>query len=182
MFKLTTLSFAIQQARMQEKAIEVALKKSNVATKASGNNVSASSSMVTAPGSVNASPKPAPPRLSSEVYEHRKANQLCFRCDEKYGLGHRCKIRQLQCISGSPEELPVIQEVPPEIEIEVAGEWSSEITVAQCLATGMGQFEDREAVVTTNSACVLAMSAMVPTWVQEVSKSYEEDPEVCLNF
>lgn len=41
------------------------------------------------------------------------------------------------------------------------------------------QFEDREAAVTTNSACVLAMSAMVPTWVQEVSKSYEEDPEVC---
>lgn len=44
--------------------------------------------------------------LSAEKYQSRLEKGLCFRCDERYGLNHRCKSKQLQVlIIGEEEEL-----------------------------------------------------------------------------
>lgn len=53
-----------------------------------------------------AASKPSPLKLSPKVYEYRKFNHMYFRCGEKYTQGHRCKMKQLQCIVGTKEELP----------------------------------------------------------------------------
>lgn len=56
---------------------------------------------------------------NSEVYEHRKTNHLCFRCGERYTPGHTCRIKQLQCISGGSDELPVHLDDPQKVDVEV---------------------------------------------------------------
>nr|XP_009802879.1 PREDICTED: uncharacterized protein LOC104248335 [Nicotiana sylvestris] len=117
LFKPRTLSFAIQQARMQEKAIEAAQKKQKQLYKSSAN--SGSSGVTRNVTTTNF--KPTAFRLSPEVYEYMKNNYLCFRCGEKYGPRHQCKTKQLQCIVGESE--PVSSELASEHEIviEVSG-------------------------------------------------------------
>lgn len=43
-------------------------------------------------------------RLADDEIQRRRAKGLCYRCDEKYGPGHRCKNRQLQVLLVSEEE------------------------------------------------------------------------------
>ncbi|XP_024028604.1 uncharacterized protein LOC112093764 [Morus notabilis] len=43
-------------------------------------------------------------RLTDDEIQRRRAKGLCYRCDEKYGPGHRCKNQQLQVLLVSEEE------------------------------------------------------------------------------
>ncbi|KAL0399243.1 UNVERIFIED_CONTAM: Retrovirus-related Pol polyprotein from transposon.6 [Sesamum radiatum] len=74
---------------------------------------------------------PAPPpkaplpirRLSPTEMQHRRAQGLCFNCDEKFGPGHRCKANQFLLLLAEDEEPPdppagssdntVIDSLPP---------------------------------------------------------------------
>ncbi|XP_024030288.1 uncharacterized protein LOC112094195 [Morus notabilis] len=57
-------------------------------------------------------------RLTFDEVQQRKARGLCFRCDEKYSPGHRCKSRTLQVLmladddsEGEGQEEPALEEV-----------------------------------------------------------------------
>ncbi|XP_027102590.1 uncharacterized protein [Coffea arabica] len=43
-------------------------------------------------------------RLSAEELQYRRKNNLCYRCGEKFGLGHQCRTRGLNCVSVEEEE------------------------------------------------------------------------------
>uniref|UniRef100_A0A3Q7FBT5 Retrotransposon gag domain-containing protein n=1 Tax=Solanum lycopersicum TaxID=4081 RepID=A0A3Q7FBT5_SOLLC len=99
MFKPRTLKEAVEKARMKEMAIEAARRRNRTVNRvlpAAAQEVGkASNAMVNRNG---------PYRLTPEVYEFRKSNHLCFRCGEKYGLGHICKTRQLNYLTGFVEK------------------------------------------------------------------------------
>lgn len=88
LFKPTTLRFAVEQARLQEKAIEAAQKKNKIITKP----FTVTSISVNVRTHVIAAIKPNSFRLSPEVYEYKKNNPLCFRCGEKYA--HAINVRR----------------------------------------------------------------------------------------
>lgn len=99
MFKPTSLKVAIEKARMKEMAIEAAERRNKRATRFNPS---------LAPAVANKAPvvpttRNTSYRLTPEVYEYRKSNHLCFRCGEKYGPGHICKKRQLNCLIGAVE-------------------------------------------------------------------------------
>lgn len=43
-------------------------------------------------------------QLTEEEIQHRWSKGLCFKCDEKFGPGHRCKNKQLQVLILADEE------------------------------------------------------------------------------
>ncbi|KAH0685512.1 hypothetical protein KY290_016997 [Solanum tuberosum] len=144
MFKLITLSFAIEQARMQEKAIEAALKKDKTDTRP----IKAHVSSFTPKPSVMTSTRPTTYRLSPEVYEYRKNNHLCFRCGDKYTPRHKCKNRQLNCIKGITEDGQAAWATPTETskiikeqaltDMIIEGEIQQEMQEAICLSALSG--------------------------------------------
>jgi len=96
MFKPITLKIAIEKARMQEMAIETALKRNMY-------NVNSRQPLASAganKGPTNHVVRNNTFRISPEVCEYRKINHLCFRCGEKYGPGHICRKKQLKCLMG----------------------------------------------------------------------------------
>ncbi|KAH0748079.1 hypothetical protein KY290_027311 [Solanum tuberosum] len=124
LFKPITLKIAIEKARMQELAIKAAQRRNKT---------------IVNKRPANPAVKNTTFRLSLEVYEHRKINHLCFKCREKYGPGHVCKRRQLNCLIGEAEaeidmsEIITPQEAdePPDVMIE--GVVEQEIQQAVCL-------------------------------------------------
>lgn len=58
------------------------------------------------------------------------------------------------------------------LNYEVQYKRGAENKVANALST---QFEDKEEKMVTTTACVSAISVVVPTWVQEIHKSYNGD-------
>ncbi|KAF3623801.1 hypothetical protein FXO37_31675 [Capsicum annuum] len=68
--------------------IEAALKKTRVPPKLTGGALAVGSSVLPKLGSSPIAQKSTPLRLSPEVYKHRNANHLCFRCGEKYNPGY----------------------------------------------------------------------------------------------
>ncbi|XP_070022047.1 uncharacterized protein [Nicotiana sylvestris] len=140
LFKPKTLSCAIEQARMQERAIEAALKKNQPVAKVT-TAAKASVPIVVQRPTAAAPSKPSPLRLTPEVYEYRKANQLCFRCGEKFGPGHMCQFKQLQCLTGEVEEVATIQEEPPpeiKIELDLGPEIQETVCFNALSGTNMG--------------------------------------------
>lgn len=63
-------------------------------------------------------------RLSEEEYRKRREKGLCFKCDEKYTAGHRCKNQQLRVFMVHDDELLTLEE---EDRMEEVGETSGEI-------------------------------------------------------
>ncbi|KAF3649019.1 hypothetical protein FXO38_17877 [Capsicum annuum] len=111
MFKPTTLKGAIEKARMQEMAIEAALRRNKSAIKSN-------QTLVNAGGSANKilnnpAIRTNTFRISPEVYDYRKTNHLCFKCGDKYGLRHICKKKQLNCLVGEVEVEPILNEEEP---------------------------------------------------------------------
>lgn len=49
-------------------------------------------------------------KLTSKEMEERKAKGLCFWCDEKYTMGHKCKKKQLFSVEMLGEEEKGVQE------------------------------------------------------------------------
>lgn len=96
MFKLATFSFIIEQARMQENALEAVQKREKPVTKDAHSSVSNTAHTP----STLAAHRPATYRLSPELYEYRKSNHLYYRCGQTYTTRHRCKNKQLKCIIG----------------------------------------------------------------------------------
>ncbi|KAH0653695.1 hypothetical protein KY289_031373 [Solanum tuberosum] len=99
MFKPTSLKVAIEKAWMKEMAIEAAERRNKRATRSNPSLVLAvANKALVIPTTRNTSY-----RLTPEVYESKKSNNLCFQCGEKYGPGHICKKRQLNCLIGAIE-------------------------------------------------------------------------------
>ncbi|XP_022131713.1 uncharacterized protein LOC111004816 [Momordica charantia] len=49
-------------------------------------------------------------RLTEEEYRKRWENGLCFRCEKKYSVGHRCRNQQLRVFMVHDEELTMTEE------------------------------------------------------------------------
>ncbi|KAH0767947.1 hypothetical protein KY285_003818 [Solanum tuberosum] len=129
MFKPTTLKLAIEKARMQEKAIEVVQRRNNVTTKPA--TALSQNSISKALG--NSAYRPNAFKLIPEVYEYRKSNRLCFRCGDKYTVGHQCRPKQLNCLTGEVEtDEGVYMEVedPTYIDLRIEGEIEHEVQEA----------------------------------------------------
>ena len=45
-----------------------------------------------------------PKKLSAQEMQYRRSNGLCFRCGEKYGVGHQCKVGYSNCMTLDEEE------------------------------------------------------------------------------
>jgi len=166
MFKPVTLRAAIEQARLQEKAIEVAQKKNVMMTKTSyqGGGSSSTKNMGSNPIPTVASgsnyskhatvnnPRPNTFRLTPEVYEYRRSNKLCFRCGEKYYPGHNCKAKQLNCMRGEEEAiLPDEIEVPEPPDLIIEGEIQHEVMEAICLSALSGSNQGVNAILVKGS-------------------------------
>ena len=75
-------------------------------------------------------------RLTLETYEFRKSNHLCFRCGEKYGPGHICKVRQLNYLTGfikGDKEGDQVSELDENENITIEGVVEQEVQQAVCL-------------------------------------------------
>lgn len=124
LFKPTTMKVAIEKARMQELAIEAAQKRGKATSNRSNYTMSTA---VANMGQLNPAVRNNAFRISPEVYEYRKTNHLCFRCGEKFGPGHVCRMRQLNCLVGEIEDEPYMRLLtapeeeprPPEVLINV---------------------------------------------------------------
>lgn len=62
---------------------------------------------------------PAFKRLSEMVYNACKAKGLCFRCNERYTIGHRCKNHKLRVLLAHDDD-PRNMEIDSEISVEQA--------------------------------------------------------------
>ncbi|XP_024018362.1 uncharacterized protein LOC112090683 [Morus notabilis] len=63
-------------------------------------------------------------RMTDEEYQRRRAKGLCYRCDEKFSPGHRCKNRQLQVLlvsESDAEEEENAEEAEEEPADEIGG-------------------------------------------------------------
>ncbi|XP_019251395.1 PREDICTED: uncharacterized protein LOC109230342 [Nicotiana attenuata] len=132
LFKPTTLRFAVEQARLQEKVIEAAFKRTKVVTKSFQNTGSSSITKAHVATAV----KPTSFRLSPEVYEYRKNNHLCYKCGEKYAPGHQCKKKQLNSMIGTTEvpiETSEIEEEQNSAGLIIEGEMEQEVIEVVCL-------------------------------------------------
>ncbi|XP_075083577.1 uncharacterized protein LOC142167313 [Nicotiana tabacum] len=133
LFKPTTLKFAIEQARLQEMAIEAAQKKN----KASVRPPAVGSSTTSAKTTMNPVVKPNAFRLSPEVYEYRRNNHLCFRCGKRYTPGHQCKKKQLNCLLGEVEvarECPNDNEDPYLADLIIEGDMEQVVHEVVCMS------------------------------------------------
>lgn len=73
---------------------------------------------------------------SLEVYEYRKNDKLCFRCGDKYVVGHQCKQKQLNCLSRvveTTEEGHVEIEDPSYADMIIEGEIEQKVEEVVCL-------------------------------------------------
>nr|XP_016489435.1 PREDICTED: uncharacterized protein LOC107809347 [Nicotiana tabacum] len=132
LFKPTTLRFAVEQARLQDKAIEASLKRTKVVIKTS--LITGNPSSTKAP--VATTVKPDSFRLSPKVYEYRKSNYLCYKCGKKYTQGHQCKKKQLNNMIGTrkvPTKTGEIKEEQSSAGLIIEGEVEQEVIEAVCL-------------------------------------------------
>uniref|UniRef100_A0A3Q7FJK1 Retrotransposon gag domain-containing protein n=2 Tax=Solanum lycopersicum TaxID=4081 RepID=A0A3Q7FJK1_SOLLC len=143
MFKPTMLKEAVEKVRMKEMAIEVARNRSKgvnrIVTPIVQEMGNKGSSAI---GNIN-----GPYRLNPEVYEFRKSNHLCFRYGEKYGPGHLCKTRQLNCLTGiivneDDNEPVLVTEENEEITIERIVEQEVQQVVCLNALTGHNKGEN----------------------------------------
>ncbi|KAL4313107.1 hypothetical protein GQ457_01G008060 [Hibiscus cannabinus] len=91
-----TLADACRKAKLYELATEIEAKKYRYNYK--GNNMG-NSSMGQRINSIPVIGNPrGPPGQNTQkqgLVEYRRANNLCFKCGEKFGPGHQCKLKQL---------------------------------------------------------------------------------------
>ncbi|GJU29865.1 hypothetical protein Tco_1173454 [Tanacetum coccineum] len=128
MFTLYTLTEAFYMAKMQEHAL-VALKSRYTPllptpVSKSNNNVAFGGRTNNVPIKPNTSyNNPNRKRLTQKEYEEKRANNLCFYCDKKYVLGHKCAgqlyslivIRDTEGEEGIGEETMEVDNVCEEI-------------------------------------------------------------------
>ncbi|XP_027127715.2 uncharacterized protein [Coffea arabica] len=116
MLKPVTLVEAFELSQWQEYSLKLQHKSSKENVKPIGENkLGLSRSTTTAPGAVSYklpfynSQKPSklegmqegtkdPRRLSAQEIQYRRSKGLCFRCGEKYGVGHQCKSGHMNCL------------------------------------------------------------------------------------
>ncbi|XP_039068452.1 uncharacterized protein LOC120214696 [Hibiscus syriacus] len=91
------LSEAYRQAKLYELANEIEGKKYKSPSKFFSYTLSNSQQNS---GNRSLLPKPVPPNSNPKqnLLDYRRANNLCFKCGEKFVLGHQCKVRQLNCM------------------------------------------------------------------------------------
>nr|XP_027123207.1 uncharacterized protein LOC113739959 [Coffea arabica] len=122
MLKPATLSEAFELSQWQEQVIRIQNKSSKENTRPMGENKfgitrSANTSVGTnsykVPATSNfkhtkfrSSPGDTkePAKLSAQELQYRRSNGLCFRCGEKYGMGHQCRVGHSNCMTLEEEE------------------------------------------------------------------------------
>ena len=121
MFKPKSLKEAINLARMRDEQLIRQLKVTRLANRSTLN--------LPAPTKFNSvSPMK---RLTWDEMQKRRAQGLCFNCDEKFTPGHRCRGPQLLLLERSSnidslddEEVEDHQEAQPEISLHALSGWS----------------------------------------------------------
>lgn len=76
-------------------------------------------------------------RLTDAELQAKRAKGLCYRCDEKYSIGHRCKKPELQVLVKQEEELDDNEEVE-EVKIEAHDVQTESQTVEVSLKSVVG--------------------------------------------
>lgn len=77
--------------------------------------------------------------LSEAEWKSKREKGLCFRCDEKYSIGHRCKNRELQVMMIYDEEMEeeVVEAETGEGREEEAGQGSEVIELSMNSVVGL---------------------------------------------
>ncbi|XP_071913949.1 uncharacterized protein [Coffea arabica] len=119
MFKPQTLSKAFEVADLQEYALEVQCKQTKISSKIAlepkfgmykgqtgGQNLPSPYKLpaIIANARKTESVHKEVGRLSAEELQYRRKNSLCYRCGEKFGMGHQCRTKGLNCLSVEEEE------------------------------------------------------------------------------
>ncbi|XP_038995777.1 uncharacterized protein LOC120120131 [Hibiscus syriacus] len=112
------LSEAYRQAKLYELANEIEGKKYKSPSKFL--SYTASNSQQNS-GNRSFLPKSVPPNTNQKqnLLDYRRANNLCFKCGEKFVPGHQCKVRQLNCMEEEEPTDSVVQELTEEENREV---------------------------------------------------------------
>lgn len=122
MFKPKTLKEAISLARMKDEQL---IRQRRFARPSPQNRSTPSSNPVSQRTTI------APQRLSWEEMQKRRAQGLCFRCNEHFNPGHRCQGPQLlliECQNEVSEEEELIEDEPT-VSIHALTGWSSPWTM-----------------------------------------------------
>ncbi|KAF2299218.1 hypothetical protein GH714_030990 [Hevea brasiliensis] len=124
MFKPTSLKEAISLARMRDEQLTCQRQSSR-----SVNRFIAESSSPT-----KAKTTPPMKRLTWDEMQKRRAQGLCFNCDEKFTSGHRCKGPQLLILDGGTEESDTDEQndlgvLQPEISLHALSGWTTQKTM-----------------------------------------------------
>ncbi|KAL4291109.1 hypothetical protein GQ457_14G019780 [Hibiscus cannabinus] len=91
-----TLADACRKAKLYELAAEIESKKYKYSYK--GNTMGSSGmghKIITPPMTGNIRGQPVQNTPKQGLIDYRRANNLCFKCGEKFGPGHHCKLKQL---------------------------------------------------------------------------------------
>lgn len=76
-------------------------------------------------------------KLTEEEYQRRQEKGICFRCDEKFTPGHRCKNKQLNVLILSEEAENELEAIANELSLEAK---KSDKTMALSLTAMVGIF------------------------------------------
>ena len=83
----------------------------------------------------NTRPPLAVQKLTLMQMLERRKNELCYHCDEKWSVGHKCKTMKLYIMEGIEEDDKVEDFVEEEIELVEMEEEPAEITLCALLSS-----------------------------------------------
>lgn len=89
------LSQAVDKARHQEKLL-IALGRKEKGQWSKGEN--------SGPSTMSKGTIPVPNSQNNQLFEYRRSNGLCYKCGEKYQLGHQCKPKHLNAMTAIVEQ------------------------------------------------------------------------------
>ena len=98
-FQPTTLSWPIRLALLKENTIKAMIKEA----KPSSRNTTNLTPRPQKIGQGNSRQIPSIKKISQVELQARREKKLCYYCDEKYELGHKCKRRQIYLLEGEEE-------------------------------------------------------------------------------
>ena len=117
LLKPATLSEAFELSQWQEQSIRIQNKSSKEHTRSLGENRFGITRSTTTSIGTNSYKVPAnntfkhpklrnspgdtrePKKISLQEMQYRRNNGLCFKCGEKYGIGHQCKVGYSNCMT-----------------------------------------------------------------------------------
>lgn len=68
-------------------------------------------------------------RLTEKELQEKKEKGLCFRCDDKWSMGHRCKKKELSVLLLGEEDEGEVEGCDSELPLSVEEELTTEVSL-----------------------------------------------------